>query len=161
MPSFDIVSELDLQEVDNAINQARKESGARYDFRGSKAEIQWDKKVLALVAEDDYKVNALKDILQSKMHKRGIDISAIKFEPPVPIGGMLLKITCELKQGIDKETAKKIVKHIKDGKLKVEAQINDDTVRVSSKSIDTLQECISHVKSSQFGLPLQFQNMRS
>lgn len=160
MPSFDIVSEVDIQEVDNAVNQARKEAAARYDFKGSKAEIQWDKKLVQLIAEDDYKVNALKDILQSKMHKRGIDITALKFEKPEQIGGMLLKIKCELKQGIDRDTAKKIVKTIKDAKLKVEPQINDDLVRVTSKSIDALQETIQLVRAQSFGLPLQVKNMR-
>ena len=161
MASFDIVSKIDMQEADNAINQARKEYQARYDFKGAKAEIQWDRKEVTLLAEDDYKVNALKDILQSKMHKRGIDIGSLKFEKIEPIGGMMLKIKVGLVQGIEKELAKKIVKAIKEAKLKVEAQIQEDTVRVSSKSRDELQECMQFVKTQSFGIPVQFENMRA
>lgn len=161
MPSFDVVSKIDMQEADNAINQTRKEVDSRYDFKGSKYEVQWDKKIIGLIADDEYKVNALKDILQSKMHKRGIDITSLKFEKPEPIGGMQLKIKVELKQGIDKENAKKIVKSIKDSKIKVEAQIQDDTLRVSSKSRDALQECMQFLRSQKYDLPLQFENMRS
>ncbi len=161
MASFDVVSKIDMQEADNAINQTRKEAESRYDFKGSKFEVQWDKKIIGLIASDDYKVNALKDILQSKMHKRGIDITSLKFEKPEPIGGMLLKIKVELKQRIDKENAKKIVKSIKDSKIKVVAQIQDDTLRISSKSRDVLQECMQFLRSEKYDLPLQFENMRS
>ncbi len=161
MASFDIVSKIDLQEADNAVNQARKEALSRYDFKGSKFEIQWDKKEIGLIASDDYKINALKDIMQSKMHKRGIDITSLKIEKPEPIGGMLQKIKITLVQGIDKENAKKVVKAIKDAKIKVEAQIQDETVRVSSKSRDALQECMSFLRAQKFDIPLQFENMRS
>lgn len=161
MASFDIVSEIDMQEADNAINQARKELQSRYDFKGSKAEIKWDKKEIQLIGEDDYKLNALKDMVQGKMHKRGIDISSLNFEKPEAMGGMLQKIKVTIKQGIDKESAKKIVKSIKDAKLKVEAQIQEDAVRVSSKSRDELQATMQFVKSQNFGLPVQFKNMRA
>lgn len=161
MASFDIVSEIDLQEVDNAVNQAKKELANRYDLRGSKCEIEWDKKVLTLVGDDEYKIGVVLDILQSKLHKRGVEISSVKFEKPQPVGQMLLKQKGELKQGIDKETAKEIIKSIKDVKLKVQAQIMDETVRVTSKSIDELQATMTHVRSQKFGLPLQFNNMRS
>lgn len=161
MASFDVVSEIDMQEADNAVNQARKEFQGRYDFKNSKAEIQWDHKEITLLAEDDYKINALKDMIQSKMHKRGIDISSLKFSDIEKIGGMMLKIKCTLVQGIEKEMAKKIVKAIKDAKIKVEAQIQGETVRVTSKSRDSLQECMNFVTSQKFGIPLQFNNLRS
>jgi uncharacterized protein YajQ (UPF0234 family) len=160
MASFDIVSEIDMQEADNAVNQAKKEFLGRYDFKGSKAEIQWDRKEIVLLAEDEYKVNALKDMIQSKMHKRGIDIGSLKFTDIEKIGGMMLKIKCTLVQGIEKEKAKKIIKAIKDAKIKVEAQIQEESIRVSSKSRDTLQECMQFVRSQNFEIPLQFNNLR-
>lgn len=161
MPSFDIVSELNIQEVDNAVNQARKEISSRFDFRGSKAEIQWDRKTIAITGEDEYKLNAVKDILQNKLHKRGIDIQAIKFEKAEPMGGMMWKQPVKMVQGIEKEKAKELVKVIKDSKLKVQPAIQGELVRVTSKSIDTLQECIALVKGSSIGIPLQFINMRA
>lgn len=160
MPSFDIVSELDTQEMDNAINQASKEIKGRYDFRGSKAEILWDKTSLSLSGEDEYKMRAMKDILQSKLNKRGIDILALKFGKIEQAGGTMLRQNVELIQGIDKETSKKITKGIRDSKLKVQAQIQGEEIRVSSKSIDELQSCISFCKKTDFGVPLQFINMR-
>ncbi|WP_415062420.1 YajQ family cyclic di-GMP-binding protein [Bdellovibrio sp.] len=161
MPSFDIVSEIDLQEVDNAINQARKEVEGRYDFKGSKAEIQWDKKEVTLLAEDDYKIEAMGSILQTKLHRRGIDIKAIKFEKMEEAGGRMLRQKVTLVQGIDREVAKDIIKLIKDSKLKVQPAIAEDKIKVSSKSIDDLQECISLVRGGNFPVPLQYNNMRS
>lgn len=161
MPSFDIVSELDIQEVDNAVNQARKEVEGRYDFKGSKAEIQWDKKELTLLAEDDYKVEAMGGILQTKLHRRGIDIKAIKFEKMEEAGGRMLRQKVTLVQGIDREVAKDIIKLIKDSKLKVQPSIAEDKIKVSSKSIDELQECITLVRGGNFPVPLQYNNMRS
>ncbi len=161
MPSFDIVSELNIQELDNAVNQAKKELMGRYDFKGSKFEVQWDRKTLVVLAEDDYKLNAIKDILLSKAHRRGIDIRALSFEKAEPAGGMLWRQSVKILQGIEKEAAKKVVKEIKDSKLKVQAAINDDLVRVTSKSIDELQECIALMKRSNVGVPLQFTNMRA
>lgn len=161
MPSFDIVSEIDMQEVDNAVNQARKELAGRYDFRGSKSEIQWDKKEINLIADDDYKIGALKDILQGKLHHRGIDIGSLKIEKPEAVGGALQKIKISLIQGIEKEKAKEIIKWLKDSKIKAQAQIQDEKVRVTSKSIDTLQECMAMIRAQKFGIPLQFNNMRS
>ncbi len=160
MPSFDIVSELNMQEVDNAVNQARKEIVGRFDFRGSKAEIQWDKKAITILGEDDYKLGAIKDILMQKLHRRGVDIQALKFEKPEAMGGMMWKQSVSLIQGIEKEAAKKLVKIIKDSQLKVQAAINDDLVRVSSKSLDSLQECMAVVRKADIGVPLQFTNMR-
>lgn len=161
MPSFDIVSELNLQEVDNAINQARKEVEGRYDFKGSQCEMQWDKKEITLLAEDEYKIEQMGSILQTKLHRRGVDIKAVKFEKIEPAGGRMLRQKVLLQQGIDREVAKEIMKVIKDSKLKVQPQIADDKLKVSGKSIDELQECIQTVRSVSFAVPLQFNNMRS
>ncbi|MGE4130904.1 MAG: YajQ family cyclic di-GMP-binding protein [Bdellovibrionales bacterium] len=160
MPSFDVVSKLNLQEVENGINQAKKEIENRFDFRGSKAQISWDKKVITFEAPDDYKLNAMRDVLQSKLHRRGVDIGSLNFGEMEKMGGSMMKQVIELKQGIDKETAKKITTAIRDTKMKVQAAIHDDKVQVTSKSIDTLQECIAFLKAQNYGLPLQFENMR-
>ena len=161
MPSFDIVSEVNLQEVDNAVNTARKVVQHRYDLKDGNCEIQWDKKLIVLKANDEMKINAVRDILQSKLHKRGVEISSLKFEKVEPIGGMMLKQSGSLIQGIEKEKAKEIVKSIKDSKLKVQAQIMDELVRVTSKSIDELQATMTHVRGQRFQVPLQFTNQRS
>ncbi len=161
MPSFDIVSEINMQEADNAVNQARKEVEGRYDFKGSKAEIQWDKKELILLAEDDYKIDAINNILQTKLLRRGIDIKALKFEKAVEAGGRMLRQKITLVQGIEKEKAKDLVQLIKESKLKVQSQIVDEKVRVTSKSIDELQAAMALLRNSNFEIPLQFNNMRS
>ena len=161
MPSFDIVSEVNIQEVDNAVNTAIKEVAHRYDLKDGKCEIIWDKKMIVLKANADIRINAVRDILQSKLHKRGIEISSVKFDKIEPIGGMMLKQSGTIVQGIEKEKAKEIVKSIKDSKLKVQASINDDLVRVTGKSLDELQETIAHVRGGKFGIPVQFINMRA
>lgn len=160
MASFDIVSKINLQEVENGINQAQKEIANRFDFRGSNCEITWDKKIIMFRAPDDYKMGAIKDIIQGKLHHRGVDISSLEFSKIEHVGGMMMKQEVTLKQGIDRETAKKISAAIKDTKLKVQTQINDDKLTVMSKSIDTLQECMAFVRTQKFGQPLQFENMR-
>lgn len=161
MPSLDIVSEINMQEVDNAVNTAKKELLNRYDLRGSNSEIVWEKEIITLKANDEMKINAVRDILQTRLHKRGIDISGVKFEKPEPIGGMMLKQVGKIIQGIEKEKAKEIVKAIKDSKLKVQPSIMDEKIRVTSKSIDELQETMAYCKNQKFGVPLQFTNMRS
>lgn len=161
MPSFDIVSEINMQEADNAINQALKEIEGRYDFKGSKSELTWDKKEITLIAEDDYKIGAMKDILQSKFHRRGIDMRALQYGKLEEAGGRMLRQKITLSQGIDKDKAKDITTFLRDTKLKIQPQIADDKVRVSSKSIDTLQETMSLLRSKDFGIPLQFNNLRS
>lgn len=161
MPSFDIVSEVDIQEVDNAVNQARKEILSRYDFKGSKSEIQWDRKAITIIADDDYKLNAIKDILQSKVHRRGLDIRALKFADPEQATGMTWRQPVSIVQGLDKEVAKKVVKIIKDSGLKVQAAIQGDLVRVTSKSIDSLQDCMAVMRKCDVEIALQFTNMRS
>lgn len=161
MPSFHIVSEVNLQEVENAIVQARKEFSNRFDFRGSKSHIEWDKKELLIFADDDYKLNAIKDILHKKLVLRGVDIMALKFDTATPSSGQMLKLKGEFVQGIDKENAKKIVKQVKDSQLKVQTQIEDEKIKVSSKSIDELQSTIAFLKNKKQEIPLQFNNMRS
>ncbi len=161
MPSFDIISEVNIQEVDNAVNQAVKEIQQRYDFKGSPSEIKWDKKEITILGDDEYKMGAMKDVLQTKMHRRGIDIKSLDFGKSEPAGGSMFKQKVTIKQGIDKEVAKDIIKAIKDSKLKVQPQIMDDKVRITSKSIDELQATMAFVKSKGFPLPLQFDNMRS
>lgn len=161
MPSFDIVSEVDIQEVDNAVNQAKKEILSRYDFKGSKSEIQWDRKTITIMADDDYKLNAIKDILQSKIHRRNIDIRALKFEDAEQAGGMMWRQHVKIVQGLEKEVAKKVVKIIKDSGIKVQGAIQGDLVRVTSKSIDSLQECIALVRKSDLEVAVQITNMRS
>lgn len=149
-----------MQEVENGINQAKKEIENRFDFRGSNAEIIWDKKMIVYKAGDDYKMNALKDVIQSKLHRRGIDISSLEFKEIQHIGGTMMKQEVHLKQGIERETAKKISAAIRDSKIKVQSQINDDKLTVNSKSIDALQECMAFLRSKDFGQPLQFDNLR-
>jgi cyclic-di-GMP-binding protein len=161
MASFDIVSELNMQELDNALNQARKELTNRYDLRGGHCEILFENELVTLKANDEMKINAVRDILQTKLHKRGVEISSVKFDKIEPIGGMMLKQVGKLVQGIEKEKAKEIVKGIKESKSKVQAQIMDEQIRVTSKSFDELQETIAYCKSAKFGIPLQFTNMRS
>lgn len=161
MPSFDIVSEIDMQEADNAVNQARKEIEGRYDFKGSKSEIQWDRKEITLLGDDDYKMEAMKGILQTRLHRRGIDIKVLKYDPIEPAGGQMFRQKIHLQQGIEKEMAKEVMKSIKDSKLKVQAQMVDDKIRVTSKSIDELQTTMQLLRSGDFKIPLQFNNMRS
>lgn len=161
MPSFDIVSELNMQEVDNAINQAKKEIIGRYDFKGSNSELDWDKKEVTLKAEDNYKIETMMSILQNKMGKRGIDLRALKLSKIEPAGGKFLRQNVTFSQGIEQDIAKEVIKFIKDSKLKVQAQIMDDKVRVTSKSIDELQLTMQAVKGHSFSVPLQFDNMRS
>ena len=161
MPSFDVVSELNMQEVDNAINQTKKEVDARYDFKGSNAEMNWDKKEITLLAEDESKLTTMVDILRTKAGKRGIDLRAFELSKIELAGGRLLRQKITFSQGIEKEKAKDVVKFIKETRLKVQAQIMDDKVRVTYKSIDELQETMQRLKVNNFDVPLQFNNMRS
>ena len=161
MPSFDIFSKVDLQEVDNAVNQALKEIGTRFDFRGSTCQIEFDKKeLIKLVADDEFKMRALWDVLLGKLIKRGIDPKALDQGKTESAFGGAAKCDIKLKQGIPTDTAKKMTKHIKDSDLKVHAQIQDEQVRVTGKKRDDLQAAITSVRGKDFGLPLQFGNFR-
>lgn len=160
--SFDIVSEVDHQEVDNAINQALKEIHQRYDFKGSKSEITFNKKdhVINVLSDDDFKIKSVIDILQNKMIKRGISIKALKYGNVEPASGGTVRQEIKLQQGIEKEDAKRIVKMIKDSKLKVQATIQDEQVRVSGKVKDDLQDVMKLLKESELHFAFQFTNYR-
>ncbi len=160
MPSFDVVSRVDMQEVDNAVNQARKEIATRYDFRSGKSEIQFDKKAITLIAEDKMRLEAMVEILNQKMVKRGIGIRSLEYKDPEGASGMMLRQSVELKQGISTDDGRKIVKTIKDAKLKkIQAQIQDDQVRVTAPKRDDLQEAIKLLKA-EIELELQFVNFK-
>ena len=161
MPSFDIVIKADLQEVDNAINQARKEISQRYDFRGSKSSIDWDKKgEIALHSDDDFKLKALLDVIKEKLVRRGVSIKNVEVSNPVPDAGGLVRQTIKLQMGVPKETAKEIVKLIKQSKLNVQGAIQEDQVRVTGKKRDDLQSVIRMVKENELGFEFSFVNMR-
>jgi uncharacterized protein YajQ (UPF0234 family) len=161
--SFDITSTVDLQEVDNAVNQARKEVAQRYDFKGSKATIDLNKSdsTIELVADDEFRMDALWDILQMRMIKRSVPVKNLKLSEPERMGGGLVKKTVTLQQGIPSEAAKAIVKFLKDQKLKkVQAAIQGDQLRVSSSSKDELQAAIARLRAEDFGIELSFGNYR-
>jgi uncharacterized protein YajQ (UPF0234 family) len=160
MPSLDVVSQVDRQEVDNALNQTRKEVGQRYDFKGSKTEIREDGDDLHIVSDDEHKVKAVVDVLQSKLVRRGVSLKALVYGTIEPAAGGLAKQTITLQQGIDTDKAKHIVKLIKDSKIKVQAQIQADQVRVTGKKRDDLQAVIQLLKQQDLDLPLQFTNFR-
>jgi hypothetical protein len=160
--TFDIVSEIDFQEVDNAVNQAIKEIHQRYDLKDSHTEIELNKKdkLLNINTKDDYSRKASIDILQSKFIKRGISIKALKYEEPEAAAGGRLRQKILLQSGISKENAKKITVLIKDSKLKVNAQIQDEKIRVQAPKIDDLQAVIKLVREGNFDFPTQFTNMK-
>jgi uncharacterized protein YajQ (UPF0234 family) len=160
--SFDIVCNIDMQEMDNAVNQARKELSQRFDFKGSKSAIDFDKTkgTLTLHSEDDFKLRNLNDILQSKVIKRGISLKPLKYGKVEPATGSMVRQEVTLQQGIPQEKAKEIVKMIKTAKLKVNAAIQQDQVRVSGKSRDDLQAVIALLKSEELDIDMQFVNYR-
>ncbi len=161
--SFDITSTLDLQEVDNAINQARKELGQRYDFKGSKATIDLDQKAntLTLAAEDAFKLEALWEVLTTRLVRRNVPVKNLKRGDVEPASGGTVRQVITLQMGIPTEAARDIVKHLKDQKLKkVQAAIQGDQVRVSSPSKDDLQAAMASLRAADFGVALQFGNYR-
>lgn len=159
--SFDIVSEVDLQEMDNAVNQTTKEIGQRYDFKGSKAEMVLDKESLKLSAEDEYKLGAMLDVLRTKMVKRNVPLKCLDPGKIESAFSGTVKQTITIQKGIGKEKAKAVVNYIKEQKLKVQAQIMDDQVRVTGAKKDDLQAVIQKLKEKDFGIDLQFINFRS
>lgn len=163
MPSFDVVSRVDGQELDNAINNTRKELAQRYDFRGIKTEIELDKKtkLLHIVTSDEMKMNALKDMLLAHCVKRKVDPKCLEFKDMLPGPRSDVKMDVLIKEGLVDDMAKKVVKLIKDSKLKVQAAIQGDEVRVSGKKIDDLQEVMALLRAGNLGIPLQFLNMKS
>ncbi|WP_319780139.1 YajQ family cyclic di-GMP-binding protein [Maridesulfovibrio sp.] len=162
MPSFDIVSQIDTQEVDNAVNNVLKEIETRYDFRGVNTELSLNKKTntISLVTGDEMKIKAVKDMMITHFTRRKVDPRFLDFGKVEPTSSAQLKQEVKLKEGIDKDTAKKIVKLIKASKMKVQAAIQDDQVRVTGKKLDDLQEVISLVKDSDLDMPFQFVNMK-
>jgi len=160
--SFDIVSEVDLQEIDNAVQQAKKELLQRYDFKGSKSEVNFSKeeKKIKIIADDEMKLKSLKDILDTKLTKRDVSLKAIKYGVEEQGIGGAIKQEAEILLGIPKENAKDIVKIIKGMKLKVQASIQGEQIRVSSKKRDDLQSIINHLKETPVDIPLQFTNYR-
>ena len=161
--SFDVSTGADLQEVDNAVNQALKEIGQRYDFKGTHCTVEFDraKAELRLAADDEYRMDALLDVLKTKMVKRSVPIKNLKVGDPVTAAGGTMRRTITLTQGIPQDTAKQIVKAIKDGGFKkTQASIQGDEVRVSSPSKDELQAVIASLKSQDFGIELRFGNYR-
>lgn len=160
MPSFDIVSEVNTVEVRNAVDQANKEVTNRFDFKGSDARVELADKVLTLYADDEFKLKQVTDILVGKLAKRGVDTRALKPGDPEKVSGNKMKQVVTVRTGIEQELAKKIQRLIKDGKLKVQASIQGDAVRVSGAKKDDLQAAIALVRKSVTDFPLQYQNFR-
>ncbi len=159
--SFDIVSKTDYAEIDNALSQTLKEVSQRFDFKGSKSTVELADKDLIMSAEDETRLRNMNDILQSKFIKRGISLKALDYQKIEPAAGGTVRQTVKIQQGIPIEKAKEIVKYIKDAKLKVQASIQGETVRVSGKDRDTLQDTIAHLKAKDFAIDMQFDNFRS
>lgn len=161
MPSFDIVSEVEKIEVKNAVEQTNKEVATRFDFKGSDARVEQDDMVLTVFADNEFQLNQLQDILNSKLAKRGVDIRSLNISDKIEkVSGNRVKRICTVKVGIETELAKKIVKLIKESKLKVQASIQGDTVRVAGKKRDDLQQVIALIRQSITDFPLQFRNFR-
>ena len=159
MPSFDVVSELNLHEVANAIDQANREVGTRFDFKGVDAKFELNEAVVTLIAKADFQLKQMLDILRLKLSKRGVDLQCMKVEDAV-IMGQSARQVATLRQGIETELGKKIQRIIKDSKIKVQAAIQDKQVRVTGKSRDDLQTIIAMLRNAKLDMPLQFTNFR-
>ena len=159
--SFDIVCKVDMQEVTNALDQARREIDTRYDLKGSKNEVKLEKTDITLTVADDMKLKAVIDILQSKLHKRGVPLKALEYGKVEEASGGALRQKITIQQGIPIEKAREIVRLVKDSKVRVQAAIQEDQVRVSGKNRDDLQKIIAMVKEKDFGIALQFTNYRN
>ena len=159
--SFDIACKLDMQEVSNAINQAKREIETRYDLKGSKNEIVQEKMDIVITSPDDMKLKAVLDILQSRLHRRGIDLKALTIGDPESAAGSTLRQRISLQDGVPQEKAREIVRLIKDSKIRVQASIQEKQVRVAGKNRDDLQAIIALVKAKDLGIALQFTNYRS
>jgi uncharacterized protein YajQ (UPF0234 family) len=159
--SFDVACKIDMQEVTNAIDQARRDIGTRYDLKGAKNEIEIEKMDITISSTDDMKVKAVLDILQSKLHRRGIDLKALTINDPEQAGGGLVRQKITLQDGVPMEKAKEIVRLIKDSKIRVQASIQEKQVRVAGKNRDDLQAVIALLKGKDLGIALQFTNYRS
>lgn len=160
MPSFDIISEVNQVELRNALDQANKEISTRFDFKGSDARVEHKEKLLTLYADDDFKLKQVTDVLMGKLTKRGVDVRALEFGGVEKISGDKVKQAVTIRVGVEQERAKKIVRLIKDSKMKVQASIQGDAVRVSGAKKDELQAAITLVRKSVTDFPLQFGNFR-
>lgn len=158
--SFDVVSKTDMQEVSNAIQQSQKELAQRFDFKGSKSSIELTNDEIVLVSDDESKLRSVRDIVETKLVKRGVNLKAIDYGKIEPAAGSTVRQHAKIVQGIEIEKAKAVVKHIKDAKLKVQASIQSDQVRVTGRNKDDLQTAIALLKGKDFGIPLQFTNYR-
>src|SRR5436190_18604227 len=159
--SFDIVSQVDRAEVSNALNQTLKEVSQRFDFKGSSAKVTLEEKELVLSAEDETKLRNMNEILQQKLVRRGVPLKALTYGKAEPAAGGTVKQQAQIQQGIPQEKAKEVVKYIKDTKAKVQASIQGDTVRVTGKDRDELQDIIAKLKAKDFGIHMQFSNYRT
>ena len=159
MPSFDIVSEFERHEASNAVDQANRELATRFDFRGSSASLKLNDDVITSTGDSEFQLKQMLDIIQTKLHKRGIDIACLEVGDPQPSGKTVVQLLT-LRQGIDSDLARKIVKLIKEKKLKVQAAIQGDKVRVTGKKRDDLQRVIAMLREQDLGMPLQFNNFR-
>src|SRR5437879_6190673 len=160
MPSFDVVSRVNLQEIDNALNQTRKEVAQRYDLKDSKTEIGWDQKEIVVTSADDFKVKAVVDVLQSKLVRRNVPIKNLDYGKIEPAAGGRARQAITVQQGIDTDKGREIAKKVKASGIKVQAQIVQDEVRVSGKKRDDLQAMIQALRAEDFGVALQFVNCR-
>jgi cyclic-di-GMP-binding protein len=160
MPSFDIVSKLDFNEVDNAVMQTTKEVIQRFDFKGSNTTVEREEKKITIDSADDYKVKATVDVLQTKLVKRGVSLKCLKLGKIEPAAGGRVRQVIDLQDGIDVDRGREIIKEIKDAKLKVQSSFQGDAVRVSGKKRDDLQEAIALVRAKDYPIPLQFINYR-
>ncbi|MDJ0949014.1 MAG: YajQ family cyclic di-GMP-binding protein [Alphaproteobacteria bacterium] len=160
MPSFDIVSKTELPEVDNALNAMRREMGQRFDFKGSNCAIDREGGVLTIVADDDLKLRQMHELLQGHLARRKVDHKVLDYQTPEKAAGQSLRQKVSIRQGIDTELARRIVKSVKGGKFKVQTAIQGDELRVSGKKRDDLQSVIAHVREMGIDLPLQFVNFR-
>ena len=161
MPSFDVVSKVELQEIDNALNQARKEIAQRYDFKGTKTLLNWDQREeIEIVSKDEYKIKASVEVLRSKLARRGVPLKALAYGPVESAAGGRARQVITVRQGISGDAARKITRLVKATGLKVQAQILQDQVRVSGKKRDDLQQVIARLKQEEMDIPLQFVNYR-
>lgn len=159
MPSFDVVSEVDMHEVTNAVDQANREVSTRFDFKGSDSRFEVEGSLIKLSTQSDFQLKQMMDVLTAKLAKREVDVGCLEVADP-ELAGQEARQKVTLRQGIDKDLARKIVKRIKDGKLKVQAAVQGDQVRVTGKKRDDLQAVMADLRQAELGLPLQFTNFR-
>ena len=159
MPSFDVVSEVEMHEVNNAVDQANREVSTRFDFKGTESKFEREDAVITMHSQSEFQLGQMLDILRTKLNRRGVDLACLKTDEPEVVGSRARQ-TVTLRQGIETDLARKLVKMIKDSKLKVQAQIQGEKIRVSGKKRDDLQKVIASLKAAEVDMPLQFDNFR-